>query len=517
MNAVRDLLDLQLGRVSMYRLVTLVLAVLALVSIGYTGVGDLGAGLFTVGGQLITLAVLLVVVTATSWALGRAVGAPAHLESSVITSLLLYFLFLPQTGGADLGWIALAGALAGLSKYLLAWRERHIFNPAAAGAFGSYLVQRLTGQETWFGASWWVASADLLPWVALGAFLVLHRTRRLGLGLVFVIFAGTLVVLGLTHFGQPVGAAVRTALETSPLIFFAGFMVSEPLTLPGRRYQQFVVAAVMAVGYAYPLVVLRLTENPPLFGIGDQWQVAALLIGNLVACAFARRSGIRLHLVSRRHLGGDTHEFRFRSSRPLRFEPGQYAELHVPHAKTDGRGSRRVFSIASVPGADTVSFGLRVPDRASSLKRTLAALERGASVRATGVGGDFVLPRDRRSPVALVAGGIGVTPFLSQLRHAPDRDAVLIYGLPTGAVVPFADELAQCRVVVVAPDEPASLPEAWSWVRADVVTPDTVASVVDDLADRRVYVSGPPAMVDAVAPGLRRRARSVHTDYFSGY
>lgn len=65
MNAVRDLLDLQLGRVSMYRLVTLVLAVLALVSIGYTGVGDLGAGLFTVGGQLITLAVLLVVVTAT--------------------------------------------------------------------------------------------------------------------------------------------------------------------------------------------------------------------------------------------------------------------------------------------------------------------------------------------------------------------------------------------------------------------------------------------------------------------
>lgn len=517
MSVLRDLLDRQLGRVSMYRLVTLVLAVLAVVSIAYTAIGGLGEGLFTVGGQLVTLAVLLVIVTATSWAIGRALGAPAHVESSVITALLLYFLFIPQSGGSELGWIAVAGVLAGVSKYALAWRGRHVFNPAAAGAFGTYLVQRLTGQEVWFGASWWVASADLLPWVAVGAFLVLWRTRRVGLGVGFVVLAGALVVVGLNGFGQPVDDAIRTALETSPLIFFAGFMLSEPLTLPPRRNQQLMVGAVMAVVYAYPLAMPRFVDAPPFFGIGDQWQVAALLVGNLVAFAFARRSGVRLELVEKRELGGDTHELVFSPARPLRFEAGQYAELHVPHAGTDSRGTRRVFSVCSAPGSEHVTFGLRVPDPGSSLKRTLATLEPGSVVRATGVGGDFVLPRDPAVPVVLIAGGIGVTPFVSQLRHAPQRDAVLVYAVPSATSIPFADDLAACRVVLVSPDRPASLPETWRWVEAGAVDADLVAEAVPDLAQRLAFVSGPPAMVNAVRPGLRRHAKRVHTDYFSGY
>ncbi|MGA8850544.1 MAG: hypothetical protein WB508_02380 [Aeromicrobium sp.] len=520
MNGVRDVLDRRLGHLTMYRLVTLALAALVLISMLYTGVGSLGEGLFSLGGQVLSAIVLLVTTVASGWVLARAWRVRPHLESSVISALLLYFLFIPQTDASKLGWLALAAVLAAASKYLLAWRGRHVFNPAATGAFGVYVVQAMIDVDPIdrVGASWWVASADLLPWVVMAAALVLYRTRRLDLGAVFLAVALPLVMMGLHHVGQGWGGAARTALEASPLIFLAGFMLSEPLTLPPRRHQQWVVAVVAAVVYAYPLAILVVTETPPLFGVGDQWQVAALLVGNAVAFAFARRSGVQLELIERRQRGIDTHELIFRSQRRHRFEPGQYAELHLPHRGADARGSRRVFSISSPPDTDgTIAFSLRVPEPASSFKRALVDLPLGARVQSTGIAGDFLLPHDPSIPVVLVAGGIGVTPFLSQLRHAPDRDAVLVYAVASADDVPFADELQAHRVVLVCATRPDRLPDAWTWIEAPFLSTDLIAQAVPDLATRHAYLSGPPAMVNAVRGGLAKRAERVRTDYFSGY
>ena len=66
-----------------------------------------------------------------------------HTESSLITGLLLLLPFWPSelfwpsqpTQGlqlAEIAGVALACVLASASKYALAWRGRHIFNPAAA-------------------------------------------------------------------------------------------------------------------------------------------------------------------------------------------------------------------------------------------------------------------------------------------------------------------------------------------------------------------------------------------------
>ncbi len=520
MNEGMAALDRRLGQVTMYRLVTLTLASLVVISMLYSGLGTLGEGLFTLAGQLVSLGVLVVTSVAASWGFARAWRVQPHLESSVVTALILYFLFLPQTDPGRLRWLVLAALLASASKFVLAWRGRHVFNPAAAGAFGVYVVQAVIDVEPVdrVTASWWVASADLLPWVAIGALLVLHRTRRLELGAVFVAVALPLVVLGLHHVGQGWGDAARTAIQTSPFVFFAGFMLSEPLTLPPRRHQQLAVAVVAGIVYAYPLAILVMIQAPPLFGIADQWQVAALLIGNVLACAFARRSGLRLELVDHHRHGADTHELVFRSSRSHRFEAGQYAELHLPHARADTRGTRRTFTISSTPGPDrTMSFSVRVPEPASSFKRALVDLPVGARIQSTGVGGDFVLPRDRSIPVLLVAGGIGVTPFLSQLGHGGDRDAIVVYAVPSGDDVPFLAELSDQRVVLVSPTRPPAMPEAWTWTEAPVLSVDLLAEVVPDLANRIAYVSGPPAMVNALRGALSRRAKRVRTDHFSGY
>jgi ferredoxin-NADP reductase len=44
-------------------------------------------------------------------------------------------------------------------------------------------------------------------------------------------------------------------------------------------------------------------------------------------------------------------------------------------------------------------------------------VEPGEKLAVTGVWGDFVLPSRASAPVLMVAAGIGVTPFVSQLRH----------------------------------------------------------------------------------------------------
>lgn len=515
---LRDLLDRQLGRVTMYRLVTLVLLALAAVMVTYTATGTF-TDPFTVKAELITLAVLLVASYASNRVLGLLWRLTPHGESAIITALLLWFLFWPSTDAVDLSWLAGAAVLANLSKYVLAWRGRHIFNPAAAGAFLAVVLQHVVGREITVDPTWWAASQTLLPYVAVGAFLVLWRTRRLDLGAVFIVIAGGLTVWGFTQgFGAPFDEALKTTAYSVAIVFIAGFMLSEPLTLPPRRHQQLIVAAVVAVVMTYSAWISVFDQAPvDVDGIGVSQQFA-LLVGNLVAFAFTRRRGVAFVLEETRTLTPETRELTFRPKRPMAFKPGQYAELTVPHSGVDSRGSRRSFSISSPPNAEgRISFALRVPEESSSFKKALLALEPGDTVHATGIGGDFLWPADPAEPLLLVAGGIGITPFLSQLRHEASRDAVLVYGVSSPDEVPFVEELAGVRVVLVGPAHPSDLPDGWTYVEAPFLSPELIAEAVPDLADRRAYVSGPPAMVNAVRSGLAKRCRSLRTDYFTGY
>jgi ferredoxin-NADP reductase len=516
---MRDVLDRQLGKVTMYRLVTILLLLLAAVVVVLTATGTF-TDPFTVRAELISLVVLVAASVASSRLLGLLWRVRPHTESAVITALLLWFLFWPTTQVVDLAWLAAAALLANVSKYVIAWRGRHVLNPAAAGAVLVILVQDLAGRETPINATWWIAAEKLLPFVAVAALLVLWRTRRLDVGLLFTAVASAGGVWGLTQgLGSTLDAAVRTVAYSFPVVFVAAFMVTEPLTLPPRRAQQLVVAAVTGVLFAAGPLLTLVDVTAPSFGVVSlSLPEVAIVLGNLVAFVLARRHGVELELTSSTRPTPETRELTFRPTRATRFVPGQYVELTVPHAGTDSRGSRRTFSISSSPAGDgSMSIALRVPEPASSFKQALVGLEPGCTVRATGVGGDFVLPADTSVPVVLVAGGIGITPFLSQLRHVPDRDAVVVWGVPSAAEVPLADDLAGARVVLVCPERPAQLAPGWTHVEATVLSADIVAEAVPDLAERRAYVSGPPAMVNAVRPGLRRRAKRVRTDYFTGY
>jgi len=214
-------------------------------------------------------------------------------------------------------------------------------------------------------------------------------------------------------------------------------------------------------------------------------------------------------------VGTAVSELELRPMTPLRYQPGQALELAIPH-RADARGQLRVLSLVSAPGDGSVRLAFGVPgSKPSSAKAALLALPPGGAALATRVFGDFVLPRDPSIPVVLVAGGIGVTPFVSMLRAnaaaaaggGPVRDLVLVYR-SSAAEPAYAAELA-------------ALAEAGA---ARLVTfferrPDAtaLAEAVPDLDRRLAYVSGPPGMVAALTVMLRRAgARRVRRDVFSG-
>jgi ferredoxin-NADP reductase len=530
-------LDRTLGRVTMYRLVLLLLAALALIALIMSLTGTLD---YEPEELLLSAAVAIGVAYGANRLIAPLFRVRPHGESALITGLLLFFIFWPTSEGDGLLHLAVAALVATLSKYLLVWRGRHVLNPAAAGAVFVGVLQ--------IDASvWWVGGKELLPYVVVAGLLVLYRTRRLPMAAVFVVVATGIITIRLAGDGQSTGDALTTALQSYPILFFVSFMLSEPLTLPPRRFQQLGLAVLVGALFAIPMSVGSVAMTPEL----------ALVLGNLAAFAVARRSGVRLRFVQRRELGPTTGEYVFAPIRPLAFRPGQYAELTLPHRGPDRRGVRRTFTIASAPAsaataagvatagattttaaatpaattttaatatAGTVAFGIReAPAKGSSFKRALAALEPGTVVSATTVAGDFLLPRDRTAPLLLVAGGIGVTPFVSQLRAEADeepRDAVLVYGVTPGEGLPYRDELqrAGVPVVLVSPEAPADLPAGWTHVAADRISEDVLRRAVSDAKDRRAYVSGPPAMVDAVRAALRRLGvRRVRTDHFAGY
>ncbi|MDT0167568.1 oxidoreductase [Pseudarthrobacter sp. BRE9] len=499
------------GRFTMYRVVLVVLAVLAAYSLLLNVLGWLTFG---IPEMLAHLVLCLGLTYAANRALGALFRVSPHTESSLITGLLLYFLFWPSLQPMDLAGVALACVLASASKYALAWRGRHIFNPAAAGAFAT----GLTGLNI---ATWWAATPAMLWLLVPGVLLVLYRTRKVLMASVFTLVATAVITLELLRSGMTTDMGIYQALAQRPVLFFVGFMLTEPLTLPPRRRQQLALAAVVGVLFAVPWNLGLFANSPE----------AALLAGNLLAFLAGQRGAVKLRLAGTRQLTPATTEFSFEPARPVRFLPGQYMEVDLPQARPDGKGRRRVFSLTGSPGERLVKFAVRTAGPLSGAKEALLALRPGDEMAATAVGGDFLLPRDPRRPVLLIAAGIGITPFVSHLSSGGlrDRDAILLLLARSADEVAYAEELRDSgiRVLVWVADgsrppsglaSAAANPGPGDRLVGNRLDGETLAALVPDIAAREVYVSGSPASVASLRRAAKSAgARRVRTDSFSGY
>jgi NAD(P)H-flavin reductase/Na+-translocating ferredoxin:NAD+ oxidoreductase RnfD subunit len=504
----------------MYRLVLIVLGVIWLAAMVY---GAFGIVAFSPLAQLASLAVALIFSYASNRLFAWIWRVKPHSESSLITGALLFFLFLPLLTAQALLAVAIAVVAANLSKYLLAWHGRHIFNPVALGAV-VVLFTRVSG------ATWWVATPALLPFIVIGGALVLYRANAWDMAIpVFLIaVAGTIVKLSAS--GMPIGPSIWSAVGSYPYLFFAAFMVSEPLTSPPRRWQRILVSSLIGVIVLIPVQVAVFEMAPEI----------ALVLGNIAAFFFGPRRRVRLTLLSRTDLAGGIVDLVFRPESRLRFRPGQYVELSLPHRSQDGRGARRVFSVASAPDSDTLRIVTRLADpgdKHSTFKRALLALKPGDAVAGSAIGGDFVVSNPS-APALWITGGIGITPFMSFADAAASAgpggsgdagasgrsigDTTMIWVVRPGDELGWIPQFsaAGVRVLVVGPTEfndPGRLPDGWTYVGSRL-NDLSLANHVPDVSRRAVYAAGSPRIVAIARQAARKNGvRRIRTDRFLGY
>src|SRR5262249_60467021 len=82
----------------------------------------------------------------------------------------------------------------------------------------------------------------------------------------------------------------------------------------------------------------------------------------------------------------------------------------------DAQSASHPFSIVSAPFQSELAIATRMRD--SAFKRALKSLPIGASLKLEGPFGSFALHGDQARPAVFIAGGIGITPFMSILRQA---------------------------------------------------------------------------------------------------
>ena len=131
----------------------------------------------------------------------------------------------------------------------------------------------------------------------------------------------------------------------------------------------------------------------------------------------------------------------------MRFLPGQWIDLHVTDA-TDGSHVVGGFTIVSTPqDAEHGTIELAIKrlggGRAAALVHDHAAV--GDRFEVVGPGGAFFLPVDAGPSLLLIAGGIGINPLMSMVRHlhrsANAAQMTLVYSAKTPSELVFREEL----------------------------------------------------------------------------
>lgn len=223
----------------------------------------------------------------------------------------------------------------------------------------------------------------------------------------------------------------------------------------------------------------------------------------------------------------DTIAFHIEKPAAFRHQPGQAIDVVLSRAGAgDAQELRHAFSIVSAPGEPQIVFATRM--RASEFKRALGALRPGSRLTISGPFGSMTLHPDGQRPAALIAGGIGITPFMSMLRWARSertaRSFLLLYSNRSPQDSAFLDELRQLEHSLPAFRPMATMTDIGSSTAWDGPTGMIDAAMLRKAVGSRqspiYYVAGPPSMVTAmrgVLESLGVVSDDVRSEEFYGY
>ena len=215
-----------------------------------------------------------------------------------------------------------------------------------------------------------------------------------------------------------------------------------------------------------------------------------------------------------RDLTHDTKELRIRLIEPgeITFVPGQYVQLQAPPYGDNPEPVYRAYSISSPPSrTDKIELIIRLVPGGICTTWVFTMLEEGREVTFNGPYGEFRLS-DADGEMIWVAGGSGMAPFWSMIRHMAEnnirRKCTYFFGAVQKRDLFLTAELKRMEqqldwfTFVPALSAPA---EGDDWSGQTGLITEAVDKHVPRGSQAEAYLCGSPGMIDAAARVLRAK------------
>ena len=223
-------------------------------------------------------------------------------------------------------------------------------------------------------------------------------------------------------------------------------------------------------------------------------------------------------IIQRTH---DVTSFRFPRPTELDYKPGQFFFVTL---RQGDKELKKHFSFSSSPTErDRIEFTKKFTDHEYSL--ALKAVKVGDWARIEAPLGQFTFEGEYPK-IALLGGGIGITPFMSYCKNAADRGLsskiTLFYGCRTPEDMAFREEFEDLAKknknlkLVLTVNQPT--PD-WKG-ETGIINADLIKHELPDYQENMYYTCGPPPMVEAMeklVESLGLSKEKLKREYFSGY
>jgi len=217
----------------------------------------------------------------------------------------------------------------------------------------------------------------------------------------------------------------------------------------------------------------------------------------------------------------DVTSYRFPRPSELTYKPGQFFFVTI---KKGDKELTHHFSFSSSPTEkEHFEFTKKFTDHEYSM--ALKAAKVGDWARIDAPYGQFTFEGEYPK-IALLAGGIGITPFMSIIKNATDKrlgsKITLFYGCRSENDIAFKEELENMQnenknlKMVCIVNQPTS---RWKG-ETGIITADMIKKALPDYKENVFYTCGPPPMVkamEAIIESLGLPKTQMKQEYFTGY
>lgn len=285
-------------------------------------------------------------------------------------------------------------------------------------------------------------------------------------------------------------------------VFVAGFYQRLPLTYETRKRIHSVGFVLFPLAFVHSFLLGSSLHKWPM---RVYWLVLAaaylaVAIHKVVKGILLRR---RSHTVSGvRQETHDTWTLTF-DGRRTDYLPGQFMILHM---RVGDRVEAHPFTISSSPTQETLSITVKA---VGDFTNSLSEMKTPSTALIDMPYGTFSFLNHSTEALVFIAGGIGITPFMSMLRVARDRGdgraILLLWGNRHERDIAFREELED-----MVKDLPAlkvvhvlSRQDDWPGEKGHVDT-ERLRKHLKDFTTPRFFVCGPVPMMRSVKSTLRR-------------